>query len=67
MNVAAFIDYLNKTKNLQLDPSYYSSIEIVAAVVAGQRARRAQYPHPDAEDGRPHPPPGIPADAKARL
>ena len=30
MNVIAFIEYLNKTnktKNLQLDPSYYSRIE----------------------------------------
>ena len=27
MNVAAFIEYLNKTKNLQLDTSYYSRIE----------------------------------------
>lgn len=27
MNVTAFIEYLNKTKNLQLDPSYYSRIE----------------------------------------
>ena len=28
MNVAAFIDYLNKTKHLHLDADYYGNIEI---------------------------------------
>ena len=27
MNVAAFIEYLNKTKDLQIDASYYAKIE----------------------------------------
>ena len=27
MNVATFIEYLNKTKDLQIDASYYAKIE----------------------------------------
>ena len=28
MNVSAFIEYLNKTKHLQLDADYYGNIEV---------------------------------------
>ena len=41
MNVAAFIEYLNKTKRQQIDASYYAKIEKMAAVVAGLCTQRA--------------------------